>query len=887
LSIPLRNFFIVFNIGQGSKNGFNVNFFYLKKFKEGTMSFTYISEPFFRGTVTFGLDFKNKIRPLSFKKIEKDKAISPVNPRLFKQFLISEFNKFIAFSNQSSPEDLTIINEMLTRFHFNKNKIISLAFCKSCLDSQKFTILNQNNQIKSFKKQILCSECAYEIVLREAKMRGLITQGRINPKLKNFFMHMLLKFRDVKKVLSIFKADFNPVNNKDITLYDIEKKTPIGKEYLNQKFDDLDIPQDFKILLKNLTLIYLLPIQAISVKQGLLTEYTNQLVMAPTSGGKTLVGELAGISKVLKNTNSKMLYLVPIVALANLRTDEFKEKYNHLNLKIIKKIGESLFEKRDSTDQKDLLNADVIIATYEAIDHILRSGNKEVLGNIDTIIVDEVQTLIDPDRGYLLDGFISRLKFLYKEAQFLYLSATLGEPKLLADKLNCDLIRYNNRPVPIERHLLLCFNEMQKFRHISKLVKTSFLKKSKYGFKGQSIVFTNTRKKCETITSYLLERGINVSAYHSGLANEERKIIEENFRAQKIAGVIATAALAAGVDLPASQVIFESLSMGIKWLTVAEFEQMLGRAGRLKKHEQGYAYLLVEAGKVYSPKMKNTEEEIAIKLLNGKIKDFELPLIESKLLTELLAFISVFNKGVSKEDILYFYELLINNKYDMNKFLKRLIQIKLIRVKEKHVYNSTRLGQAVAKSFLTTEQCLDLIDALKKKDKTIIDIALELKPIKNVYLSKGIVADLAKNVNMRYLSNNLFSGSVLSLMNAEYVRKRKTYSREFIEFISKWISEIFNCKCKDNPYCDCGRINLEKMILNSRIKHHLSIEEICRSFEDNYKIKIFKGDVIDYLENLIYSLESITNILTGISIIDPVYQEEIKNIPKIIEMMKY
>jgi helicase len=887
LSAPSRNFFIVFNRGRVSKKDFNLNFFYLKKFKEDPLNFSYISEPFFRGTIFFGLDFKKKIRPLSFNKIEKDGIVSPLNPHLFKQFLVSKHNKFIAFSNQSSSEDFTPINDMLASFHFNKNKIIGLTFCKSCLDSQKFTILNQNNQIKSFKNQILCSECAYDIVLREAKMRGLISKERIEPKLKNFFMHMLLKFRDVGKVLSVFQADFNPVINKDITLYDIEKKPPIGREYLNQRFDYLEIPQNFKNVLKNLNLNFLLPIQAISMKEGLLSDYSSQLVMAPTSGGKTLIGELAGISKVLKNSNSKLLYLVPIVALANLRTEEFKEKYKSLNLKIIKKIGESLFEKRETTDQKDLINADIIIATYEAIDHILRSGNKEILGNIDTIVVDEVQTLIDPERGYLLDGFITRLKFLYKEAQFLYLSATLGEPKFLADKLNCKLIRYNNRPVPIERHLLLCFSEVQKYKHISKLVKASYFKKSKYGFKGQSIVFTNTRKKCESITSHLLENGINVSAYHSGLANEERKTIEENFRSQKIVGVIATAALAAGVDLPASQVIFESLAMGIKWLTVAEFEQMLGRAGRLKKHEKGYAYLLIETGKVYSPKMKKTEEEIAIKLLNGEIKDFELPLIESKLITELLAFISVFNQGVTKEDVFNFYELLINNKYELDKFLKNLIQLKLIRVKENQIYKSTRLGQAVAKSFLTTEQCIELIDALKKKDKTIIDIALELKPIKNVYLSKGIVADLAKNVNMKYLSNNLFSGSVLSLMNAEYVKKRKTFSREFIEFISKWVSEIFNCKCNDNPYCDCGRLNLEKMIINSRITHKLSIEEICRSFEEDYKIKIFKGDVIDYLENLIYSLESIKNILEGISRIDPAYQAEINEIPRIIAMIKY
>jgi helicase len=889
LSLTSRNYFIVFDRKHTTKTDllFNINFFYLKKFKEINSTFSYISEPFFRGTILLGLDFKNKVRPLSFNKIEQDGILSPVNPRLFKQFLVSKYNKFIAFSNQTSLNDFTTVKEMLTSFQFDKNKIIRLNFCQSCLDSSKFTILNENLQIKSFKNQNLCSECAYDIVLNRVKLSGLISQEKTNTKLKNFFMHLILKFKDITKVLSVFQADFDPVINREITLYDIEKKPPIGKEYLNQNFINLDIPQNFKNVLKNLNLDLLLPIQAISIKNGLLSDYSNQLVIAPTSGGKTLVGELAGIAKVLKNPTSKMLYLVPIVALANLRTEEFKEKYKSLNLKVVKRIGESLFDRREEYNQTDLLNADIVIATYEAIDHILRSGNKTDLGNIDTIIIDEVQTLIDSERGYLLDGFITRLKFLYKEAQFLFLSATLGEPKLLADKLNCKLIMYNNRPVPIERHLLLCFNEMQKYKHISKLAKSAYSKKSNYGFRGQTIVFSNTRKKCENIASYLQNRGINIAAYHSGLANEERKEIEEKFRSQKIAGVVATAALAAGVDLPASQVIFESLAMGIKWLTVAEFEQMLGRAGRLKKHERGYAYLLIETGQKYFPKMKETEEEIAIKLLNGKIKDFELPPVQSKFLTELIAFISMFNNGIERTEIYEYYNLLINNDYDVNKLLKKLNKLKLIRIKENQNIKSTRLGRAVAKSFLTTEQCLEILEELKNKEKSIIEIALDLKPIKNVYLSKGIVADLAKNVNMRYLSNNLFSGSILSLMSAQHVRKRKTFSREFIDFISKWLNDIFNCNCKDSPYCDCGKLNLEKMILNSRVKHQMTIEEICIIFEEDYKIKIFKGDVIDYLENLIYSLESIKNILEGTSHLDPKYQAEIQEIPKIISKIKY
>ena len=888
LTISSRNYFIVLDKNNEIKKEtvFNVNFFYLKSFKQKGKHISYVIKPFFRGLIYMGLDFKNKSRPLKFNKIQSDGSLTPVNPRLFKELLLSEKNNFIAFSNQTDIKEFSSIFEMLENFQFDKEKRIELTFCKSCLGEGKFTILDKKFQIKSYKNRIVCSECALDIVLRQGKLVGLIPDDRISPKLKNFFNHMILKFKNLEKVLSVFKADFNPAINKEITLYDIERKTPISQKYLNYKIEDLEIPQSFQKVLLDNKISTLLPIQAISIENGLISEFKDLLIMAPTSGGKTLVGEIAGISRVLNNKGDKMLYLVPIVALANIRTEEFRAKYNPLNLKVVKRVGESMINRNVEDNIDELVDSDIIIATYEAIDYILRSGNKERLGNIGTIIIDEIQTLIDPERGFLLDGFIARLKSICKNTQFLYLSATLGEPKTLAKRLDCFLIQYNNRPVPIERHLILAIDESIKRRYIAKLIRHAISSKSKFGFKGQSIVFTNTRKKCESLTNYMQDKGIRVRAYHSGLTNEERKIIESEFQNQNIAGVIATAALAAGVDLPARQVIFESLAMGIKWLTVAEFEQMLGRAGRLKKHEKGFAYVLVEPGKIYSPKMKITEENIAIKLLNGKIKDFELDPNGDKSITELLAFISMFNQGIERERIYDYYSVLINQEYDINQFLKKLSLKKLILFKENYLCKTTRLGQAISKSFLTIDEGLEIIDKLmQKRVKSIIDLALDLKPIKNVYLTKNIVSDLAKNVNMKYMSNNLFSASVLSLMSAENIKKRKMFSQSFIDFIMKWIRDIFNCNCKDNPYCECGRLNLEKLIFDLRTEG-FSIEQINDYLEDEYKIIVFKGDLIDYLENLIYSLESIKNISEGLSNLDKNYREQLIQIPDFIEKIK-
>ncbi len=888
-----RDYFIVINRDQKAKKEllYDINLFYLKSLTDSKKhSFSFVSIPFFKGTVILGLDFKDKIRVLKFDKRLENDELRPIDPNLFKEFLISPNNKYVAFSNQASFEEKQPFLEMFKSFQFDTKKIINLTFCNTCLHEKKFKILNKGHQINSFNNQILCPTCAEKIVLRRAQAMGLVSSEKISGKLKNFFRHLILKFKDIEKVLKSFKPNFNPVKNKEnreITLYDIEKSTPINKKYLNYLVRDLNVPNEFKELLKKAKISTLLPIQALSIDRGLLSENTNQLIMAPTSGGKTLIGELAGVSKLLVDPVKKMLYLVPIVALANIRHIEFQEKYNQLGLKVIKRVGESLLDTEEyDYEMKDLKDANIIIATYEAIDYILRSGKKEKLGEISTIIIDEIQTLIDPERGFLLDGLISRLKAVYPESQYLYLSATVGEPAILAKKLDSNLVRYTNRPVPIERHLILCQNERTKLQTIRNLVRAAFSEISEYGYRGQSIIFTNARKRCELIAANLGKIGINIKAYHSGLTNPERKQIESEFQSQKIAGVVATAALAAGVDLPASQVIFESLAMGIKWLSVAEFEQMLGRAGRLKKHEIGRAYLLVQPEKVYSPAMEKTEEDISIRLLNGKIKDFELEPNEDRILTEILAFISIYKKGTAKENLYLFYNNLINGYYELNSLIQTLLNKNLITLEDNNRLKATGLARAIAKSFLTIEQSFEIINLIRHQKQSIKQIVLNLRPLKNVYLSRAVVADLSKNVNMKYFSNNFFSSSVLSLMDAEYIKKRKKFSREFIDLVLKWINDIFNCSCKDSPYCECGRLNLESFILNLRIEQGFSVDQIHEYLKEYYEILVFKGDLIDYLENLIYSFESVRNIADGIEDLNASYKTELVNIPIIIQKIR-
>jgi len=90
----------------------------------------------------------------------------------------------------------------------------------------------------------------------------------------------------------------------------------------------------------------------------------------------------------------------------------------------------------------------------------------------------------------------------YGGTQFVYLSATVGNPEWLAEKLRATLIEYEERPVPIERHVTFA-DSREKAQIADKLVKREFDTKSSKGYRGQTIIFTNSRRRCHEISRKL------------------------------------------------------------------------------------------------------------------------------------------------------------------------------------------------------------------------------------------------------------------------------------------------------------------------------------------------------------------------------------------------
>ena len=78
---------------------------------------------------------------------------------------------------------------------------------------------------------------------------------------------------------------------------------------------------------------------------------------------------------------------------------------------------------------KSVKNADIIVATYEGLDFILRSGNYNELKNIGTVVIDEIHMLDEQERGPRLNGLVQRLMTIFPKAQLIGLSATVKNSK--------------------------------------------------------------------------------------------------------------------------------------------------------------------------------------------------------------------------------------------------------------------------------------------------------------------------------------------------------------------------------------------------------------------------------------------------------------------------
>ncbi len=570
----------------------------------------------------------------------------------------------------------------------NNIKVRFTNICQHCSYEGQVTIVNDSFSY-TYHNQIICKLCAEETIKRELQLRGY------SKKVFRNFKKVLEKTGSLDEVLNMLSPKFDPIKNPNLTLFDQikVKDSKIPKVAMKR----LKVPEEFKkVIIKNKNQ-YLLPVQYLAIREGVLRD-ENLLVVSATGSGKTLIGELAGVPKALNG--KKFVFLTPLVALANQKYRDFKKKYEPLGLKVAIKVGMNRIKAKGELKLPDsnIADADIIVGTYEGIDFLLRSGKSELLNDLGLVLIDEIHTIADEDRGLRLNGLIKRIENLFPETQIIGLSATIKNPKTLANDFNMKLVQYKERPVPLERHIVFVRGESQRRSLMNRLVKNEFYTTSSKGFHGQTLIFTNSRRKTHKLANFLSNKGITASAYHAGLSYYKKEKIEKDFSKGKIAAVVTTAALAAGVDFPASQVIFESLLMGNKWISHNEFSQMLGRAGRPSYHDRGVIYLIPEIGSEFDGE---EEEAVALNLLESDVEDIHVDYTEDGSLEQLLADIS--SKSLrNEEEVNEFYQN-IPVPIDLNTALDELYDKKAVGIDNGGKLFTTPFGNAVSMSFLSLE----------------------------------------------------------------------------------------------------------------------------------------------------------------------------------------
>jgi putative ATP-dependent RNA helicase len=771
----------------------------------------------------------DKVRPYKFivKKDPENESLLPPSEA------IKILRKQNVYLIGQDPETEEMLNSLDIPF---KRTIM----CRHCTFEGFITLIRKNSSY-FYHNEYICKKCAEEEIKRELTARSYDMSTFVN------FKRILDKTGDLKLVLSMFDPRFNPVKNSNLTLYD--KISIDGVQGIKVSMEDLKIPQELKNILK-VHGKYLLPVQALTLDKGLL-EGENLLVVSATASGKTLIGELAGIPAAMQG--KKFIYLTPLVALANQKYRDFKKKYTKLGLNVSIRVGMSRINAKEEILIRDghVKDAEIVVGTYEGLDFLLRAGKADELDNLSTVVVDEIHMLEDDERGPRLKGLIRRLQTLFPAIQIIGLSATVKNPNEIANEFKMKLVEYDKRPVPLERHLIFARSEQDKEDLMSMLAKEEFKNVSAKGFKGQTIIFTNSRRKTHSIADYLAKQGVNAVAYHAGLSFAKKNRIEKDFLRQKISTVVTTAALAAGVDFPASQVIFETLIMGNKWLTPNEFSQMLGRAGRPSYHDMGKVYLIPEIGLKYDDE---TEDMRAIALLESDVEPINVHYTEEAVVEQVLSDLC---SGTAHN----MHELKIEYSnddipIDIPMVCNLILDYGFAREKNGKIL-PTRYGRAVSTSFLNYEDA-DLIKnkITSKKPLKLLEIAILLTPFENAYLSSIISQKLSRALRAN-ISARLFADSTLDILSsADTISKLEP---KFQELLINLQIEFLSCKCKERPFCDCFQRELSQKMLKYRMMKY-DPADISKKLLKDYGIHAYAGDVFSWLDSFIRSIEAVKRI---------------------------
>ncbi len=302
-------------------------------------------------------------------------------------------------------------------------------------------------------------------------------------------------------------------------------------------------------------------------------EGRNVLVVMPTGGGKSLCYQLPALCR-----DGVCLVVSPLIALMKDQVDALAARGIPATM-----INSSL----SFPEQKERLagmKEGVFKLVYVAPERFGHEGFMRALAEVDVnmVAVDEAHCLSQWGHDFRPDYLkLGRAIEAMGRPQVAALTAT-ATPRVREDIL--EHLRLDD-PVTIVRgfarenlhfRITACDTHKDKYKRLYELVK-----RHKTG-----IIYCSTRKKVEQVHEALSELGLNVTAYHAGMTDEQREEAQNAFMNRHADIVIATNAFGMGIDRADVRFVAHFEVPG----SVEAYYQEAGRAGR--DGDEAYCELL-------------------------------------------------------------------------------------------------------------------------------------------------------------------------------------------------------------------------------------------------------------------------------------------------------
>ena len=329
------------------------------------------------------------------------------------------------------------------------------------------------------------------------------------------------------------------------------------------------------------------------------------VVVTPTASGKTLCYNLPVLDRILKDPDARALYLFPTKALSQ---DQLAELYAMIQA-LGADIGTFTYDGDTAQDARKAIRARAhVVVTNPDMLHkgILPHHTKwgKLFENLRYVVVDELHSYRGVYGSHLANVLrrLGRLcRFYGSDPQFLCSSATIGNPKELAEALTeREMTLVDRSGAPRGERYFAIYNPPVVNRQLG--IRKSALGSARdvaLSFLGrglQTIVFAPSRLATEVLVTYLKEaletrpgsEGV-VRGYRGGYLPNKRRDIERGLRAGSVLGVVSTNALELGIDIGSLDV---AVLLGYPG-SVASAWQQAGRAGR--RHGTSVAVLVANS----------------------------------------------------------------------------------------------------------------------------------------------------------------------------------------------------------------------------------------------------------------------------------------------------